>query len=277
MQPLLQRICGTAILGATLTLIGCSADPQAQAQPATIDDILPTPLPMPTAIPQTDPIIPPAPEESAQLANASTVFQTDFAQSFDPSQWQVIDAAEVLRAPSVWEAHDGRLMQQGDSDGIPSMYATALVTGEAEWSDYEVSVAAYPTNNDEIGVVARASDEGYYVFRMLPTTSEQPAYVLSRYSAKDGIFEDLVTSDGVGFEASQWYTLRIRVQENTIQAFVDDQLVVETQDTTLTNGQAGVYGYAQGGLQFDNFVIQMTAPIGLTETPSAIPNVKRSL
>ncbi|MEM8534759.1 MAG: family 16 glycoside hydrolase [Chloroflexota bacterium] len=277
MQPLLQRICGAVILGATLTLIGCSADPEVQARPATIDDILPTPLPMPTAIPQADPVIPPAPEESAQLANASTVFQTDFAQVLDSSQWQVIDSAEVLRAPSIWETRDGRLMQQGDSDGIPSMYATALVTGEAAWSDYDISVAAYPTNNDEIGVVARASDEGYYVFRVLPTTSEQFAYVLSRYNAQDASFEDLASSDGIGFEPNQWYTLRIRVQGDTIQAFLDDQLVVETQDTILTNGQAGVYGYAQGGLQFDNFVIQMTAPVGLTETPSAIPNVKRSL
>lgn len=277
MRSFLQRVCGIAILGSTLTLIGCSADPQAQAQPATIDDILPTPLPMPTAIPQAEPIIPPAPEQSIQLAEASTVFQTDFAQAIDPAKWQVIDTAEVLRAPSVWDVDDGRLVQGGDSDGIPSLYATALVTGESEWSDYEVSVAAYPTNNDEIGVVARSNDQGYYVFRVLPTTSERSAYILSRYSVADGTFEDLATSEGVGFEANQWYTLHMRVQGDIIQAFLDDQLVVETQDTVLTNGQAGVYGYAQGGLQFDNFVIQMTAPMGLTETPSAIPNVKRSL
>jgi hypothetical protein len=142
------------------------------------------------------------------------------------------------------------------------MYPTALLTGDKNWTDYTVSIAAYTTGNDEIGVVARADDQGYYVFRLLPAPGSQPRRVLSRYDAAAQKYTTIATADGPGFEAGRWYTLSLRAQGDRLQAFVDGQPALEARDATLTRGRAGVYGYAQGDLEFDNLAVQALSASG---------------
>lgn len=248
-----------ALFSAAVLLSSCGTDPAAQAEQAPPpEDIIPDPPPMPTGAPrEPTPAPPPAPSAEVGLAEASTTLaSTDFEGTTDLSTWEVIDGTDVVPEPSIWEVQDGRLSQISDGYGIPAMFPTALVTGEADWSNYVVTSAVYATGNDEVGLVVRASDEGYYVFRMLPATSGGPTRILSRYDAAAVDYENLATSDGDGYELERWYTLQVAVQGDQIRAFVDGELVIETTDATLTQGRAGVYGYALGDLQFDNFAVQ---------------------
>jgi hypothetical protein len=116
-----------------------------------------------------------------------------------------------------------------------------------------VRVAAYSSGNEEMGVVVRSGSGGYYVFRFLPDGASAPSYAISRFDAGAYTFTELASADGPGFANERWYALSVRVEGDRIQAFVDGQPVVEARDGALTQGGAGVYGYAQGQLIFDNF------------------------
>jgi hypothetical protein len=253
-EHLWLQILGALALGAAL-LAGCAADPPAQAEPGAAVDVLPTPPPMPTSPPQLPtPTPPPAPAMGNAPASGALLLHDDFDRA-GLAGWTIVDAADTGTTPSIWQVASGRLGPVSDGDGMPGLYATAQVTGDPAWRDYTVSAAAYATGNDEMGVVARASDAGYYVFRLLPDGSQASRF-LARYDAATSSFKTIASADGVGFVPGRWYRLNLRVQGDHLQGFVDGQRVLDARDTTLTQGRAGVYGYAEGGLVFDDFAVQ---------------------
>ncbi len=244
-----------ALLLGAVVLAGCGSSPQAQAEPGTISDILPPPPPMPEGpTPAPTPAPPPAPADGLQAA-AAPLLAADFASSSQTTGWSVIDAADVIQFPSVWQVQDGRLAQVSDGNDLPGNYATALVAGQSAWADYRVSAAAFPTANDELGVVARATDAGYYVLRLLPASSAGPRAVLARYDAASTRFVTLASAEHAGFATERWVRLELRVTGGQLVGLVDGREVLSAQDATLTSGRAGVYGYAQGGLVFDNLTV----------------------
>ena len=139
------------------------------------------------------------------------------------------------------------------------MYSTALLTGDPTWREYSVCAAGYVSNNDELGVVARGSDRGYYVFKLLPA-GQKPGMVLARYDVARSTFTPLATADQGGFALQRWYTLRLQVQGDQLTAFVDGAPALSARDATLKAGRAGVAAYAEGGLEFANFTVQALAP-----------------
>jgi hypothetical protein len=244
-----------ALLLGAVVLAGCGSSPQAQAEPGTISDILPTPPPMPQGpTPAPSAVPPPAPDSGPQAAAAPLL-----ATSFDSPQatqgWAVIDAAEVLQFPSVWQVQDGRLAQVSDGNDLPGNYPSALVAGDTTWRDYRVAAAAFPTANDEIGVVGRAGEGGYYVLRLLPAAASGPRALLARYDAASTSFVTLASAEHAGFATGQWVRLELALSGQRLVGRVDGREVLSAQDATLTSGRAGVYGYAQGGLVFDNLSV----------------------
>jgi len=245
------------LLVIAVLLGGCGVTPPAQAGPGQASDILPTPPPMPTSQPQPPTPTPPAaPAAGANALGAPTLLSANFSSAADLSNWTVVDAFDALSSPSSWKIGGGRLEQAGDADGAPGQYPTALITGKPDWQDYQVSVSAYNTGNDEIGLVFRAGKAGYYVFRMLPDVSGSPHYNLSRFDASKVNLSTIAQAQGPGFTTGRWYRLSVKVQGDQIQALVDGKTVLEARDATLARGGVGVFGYAQSQLTFDNLLVQ---------------------
>ena len=256
MYQRLRYLLALAILLALCAALlpGCAADPQARAAPGAAGDVLPTPPPMPTSAPQLPTATPP-PAPNMGVAPASAALLRDDFDRAGLAGWITVDAADTGTKPSIWQATGGRVGPLSDGDGMPGLYATALVTGEPKWRDYAVSAAAYADGNDEMGVVARAGEQGYYVFRLLPdgnTTSR----VLARYDAETQQFTTIASASGPGFAPGRWYQLMLRVHGDQLVALVDGQEALQATDAVLAQGRAGLYGYAQGGLMFDQFVVE---------------------
>jgi hypothetical protein len=245
-----------ALLIIVVVLTGCGVNAPAQAEPGRTTDILPTPQPMPESRQPPTPTPPAAPTAGPGIAGAQTLLRTDFSNDADIANWKVVDGYDALSGPSIWKITGGRLEQVSDPDGSPGQYQTALITGNASWKDYQVSVNAFNTGNDEIGLAFRANKQGYYVFRLLPSASSTANYLISRFDASAVTFTKIAQAKGKGFETDRWYQLSVKVQGDHIQAFVDGQPVLEAHDSTLAQGGAGVYGFAQGNLTFDNFSVQ---------------------
>jgi hypothetical protein len=250
----------TMLLSSALALSGCGANAPAQAEPAPGGLILPTPPPMPTSPPRIPtPTAPPAPAPRAPTG--ATLLAADFDTDTDLRAWTVIDGADPIPGPSIWRIQNGHLLQVSDANDAPGLYPTALVSGDPKWRDYRVSVAGYVTTNEEVGVVARANDAGYYVFKLLPDTLK-PGMVLARYDAVTQAVTTLASAEGGGFAARRWYELRLEVRGDQLLAFVNNQLALTARDATLAQGRVGVYGYAEGGLEFDHLTVQALAASG---------------
>jgi hypothetical protein len=249
-----------ALFGA-LVLAGCGVNPAAQAEPAPAPaaaPILHTPPPMPTSPPRPPTPTPPPPPAARAPAAAATLLSADFGPATDLTQWTVRDAADALPGPSIWQTLNGHLVPASDANTLPALYASALVTGDPLWQDYQVSTAAYVSANDEVGLVARANAQGYYVFKLLPQ-GRTPALILARYEEPNHTFVPLATVATGGYVERRWYQLALAVHGAQLTAYVDGQAVLSAHDTTYARGQAGVTGYPEGGLEFDNFAVQALA------------------
>ena len=256
-------ICAlVALLFGALGLAACGANPTAQDEPAPPGGVvLPTPPPLPVTTPLPPTPAPPAAPAAVAPAGGNTLAAADFASDADIGRWSVMDAADALTGPSVWKVQNGRLSPLTDAQDLQSQYGSALIIGDANWKDYSVSTAAYESANDEMGVVARAGDRGYYVFKLMPA-GQAPGMVLARYELTNHKFVPLATAETGGYETQRWYTLRLDVQGDQLTAYVDGRPVLKAQDSAYTQGRAGVYGYPEGGLDFDNFVVQGLASSG---------------
>ena len=138
MRSRLWYVSVAALLGA-LVLAACGVNPDtgsasgnapaAQAEPtSSAAVILPTPPPMPTSAPRApEPTPPPAPAAPRPPAQ-TTLASADFQASSDLSAWTVIDAAELINGPAVWEVQNDRLHQVSAFEGDIPQYPTALVT-----------------------------------------------------------------------------------------------------------------------------------------------------
>jgi hypothetical protein len=56
--------------------------------------------------------------------------------------------------------------------------------------------------------------------------------------------------------------LRLEVRGDQLLAFVNNQLALTARDATLAQGRVGVYGYAEGGLEFDHLTVRAFAATG---------------
>lgn len=248
-------LSGAMLLGAC-GATGTAANPlQSTEVPAQTTQntqlILPTAPPMPEVTGEPTATPPPAPEISVPAGEG-------IQGSTNITDWTVLDTAEPYEGASVWEIVKGRIIQVSAVVGNRVQAPTALVTGDQSLSDYTVTAAALSKNNDQFGLVARASDNGFYMFS-LRTDSTEDNVIIERYNPEQGTFETLATATIDPIATNQWYTLQFTVQGTSLSATVDGTPVIQAQDATLTNGQAGVMGFATGGLEFESMSVTTLA------------------
>jgi hypothetical protein len=246
----IRTLAPTALVAAALALSACStAAPVTQADQPTVE-ALSTPPPMPTAEPVAPTPVPPAAPTVVAEKGGQPLRDTNFSGATSLADWRTIETYDLTGGPSVWAIADGQLRQETDFNGGFSDVGTALVTGDAAWQDYTVSASALTETNEQLGVVARAGDGGFYVLHLVGNGGNQ--VVLARFDAGDDTFATLATAE-FPVEMRRWYRLSLSVQGSTLVGSIDGTEVLRATDTTLGSGQAGVYGFATGGLIFDDF------------------------
>lgn len=214
--------------------------------------------PLPTAILQFPdaPLIPtlaPKPTDPPRLAG-TLLFADTFDTDASLANWTFVDLEETLPDyRSVWTIADGVLRQAYTAAaGNPDFQETLAVTGPTSWADYTVTAKVYDESNVTFGVVARRQGNSFYRYRLLEQESGN-RQVLEK--VVDGVATPLVELDGTGYTPRRWYTVALRVEGPRIQALLDGQVVAEATDATLTQGQAGLFTLAVGGIFFDDVTV----------------------
>lgn len=245
-----ELAAGIAGLVVVLLLgLGLSLASQREGQAQAPQPLLPTLPTTPT------PTIAPSPTLAPVVA--STVLVEDrFAAEDALADWEFVDVGVMLEADrSVWLVEDSSLIQNRTAAaGNPNFYPTMAFTGDPTWTDYTVSVRFYDQGNGNAGLVARRQGESFYRLRLLGDFyTATPKLVLEK--VVDGEATTLAAEDGPGFASRTWHTLSLSVVGSQIEARLNDQLLLEAQDSTLASGQPGIFTLPMGNIRFGDFVV----------------------
>ncbi len=198
--------------------------------------------------------IPQAPE--FPLPEGAVLLQDSFEDAgIQSSTWAASDLSLEPGEMPQWQTANGVMAQEGTNlqAQSPNSAFTFSQAG-ADWTDYTVRAQFYVTTNEEVGLAFRAGSEGFYRFRIRPSTFDGPYQVgLDRY--QDGKYTVLWHQEKGGFIEQQWFTVEITAKGTTITVLVDGRPVTTVEDSSLTHGGVGLYTRAEGGAYIDNLVV----------------------
>ncbi|WP_059053190.1 family 16 glycoside hydrolase [Paenibacillus senegalimassiliensis] len=171
-----------------------------------------------------------------------------------------------------WTAHSGSWSIAKDDTKVLAQNATAtsLITAGSSWTDYAYEAKVkMPINNANAGIVFRVKDtNNYYMYRINATAQE-----VELYKSINGTLTK-VSNASFAAVAKRWYTLKVVVQGNTIEGYVDGALKTEWTNpvTELTSGKIG-FRTTSADVLFDNAVVSSLnkAPTNLTLSHNQVP------
>ncbi len=133
------------------------------------------------------------------------------------------------------------LEQHTINDQNPLMNPT-LVTGDPEWSDYTVEVKMKPLSLAQMaGVVFRyQTNRHYYLFAITGGNKARLAVRLPlEKTFRIADWRDLGSANFT-YDTKNYYNLKVENAGAKIRCYIDGRLIIETTDTELLKGKAGV-------------------------------------
>lgn len=175
-----------------------------------------------------------------------------------PVDWQERNTAEFDDKNGAWATQTGKLAQTGTALGDTGFDETMSLAPVNTDGSVTISTQVYPQGNQVVGLVFRASDAGYYLFRVFRGgEAKLPVrYQIQRYDAETGLYTILAEDrTSAGYDLGRWQELRVQLDGDQITGSFDGKQVLTATDATYTNGDAGVYTVALGDVFFDNFAV----------------------
>ena len=157
----------------------------------------------------------------------------------DPEQWDPQDGD--------WRQRSGRILATAPGAGFAGR--TLCLSKETVGTEIAVSVKL----DDESGAAGLAfcvSDEGHY-YAFYPTNGRLR---LTRFEGPDvyswAILEDI---DSPAYRAGEWNELHVTITEEQIRCAVNGKTVIESKDTKLRGGSAGLVKFREPDAAFRSF------------------------
>ena len=192
---------------------------------------------------------PPAPSHMA------LPYQDDFeSYAVGATPWLFSDQAATFEVAQRTDGQGQCLRQVLTQKGIQwsGDYNPYSIMGDQTWRDYEVSADVWLEQDGVAFVLGR-------VGRVTYSSSAPHAYYLAVDSAAGrwelGTAYDALAFGTVPIPINTWHSLRLAMQGNQVQAWVDNVLVADVIDSSYPWGMVGL-GCGWHGAQFDNFVIR---------------------
>ncbi|MGI0116399.1 family 16 glycoside hydrolase [Zooshikella sp. RANM57] len=215
--------------------------------------------------------------ETLTITVLPTRLTIDLDESFSSglSQDWFIATTGTLQGPADWAVVDGVLRQSSNVYALPSSAAATIKPGTIlfyqsgySWQDYLLRLKVKSDDDDVMGVLFRVQDEHHY-YRF----SWSKVFAFRRLEKIVGNDVIVLAEDHVPFSLGQWYSLDIDLQGNTIEVFVDDNLILSASDDTYAQGSIGLYAWANQGTWFDDIKIQRKSPLDKPPVISSIENL----
>ncbi len=165
-------------------------------------------------------------------------------------EWQTLFGAN-------WRQRAGRILVEGRGDGFGGR-SLALQTEKPPKLPFEVAVAVrLESEEGAAGLVIHADGKNrHYGF--------YPSDGSLRFSRFDGpdvfSWQVLEQVKSPHYRPGEWNTLKVRVEADRIQCFINDQLAIESKDDRYETGLVGLAKFRETEAEFKNFQVAETIP-----------------
>lgn len=156
-----------------------------------------------------------------------------------------------------WRQRAGRISVEGRGNGFGGR-ALALSSLEPPARPYEVAVSV--RLNDESGAAGLVflSDGKHKHYGFYPSNGKLR---LSRFDGPDvyswRVLEEVHSRH---YTKGEWNHLKVRLEEDKILCYVNDELVIESIDAVYTEGQAGLATFRETAAEFKGFDVAREIP-----------------
>jgi pectate lyase len=141
--------------------------------------------------------------------------------------------------------------------------SSILLMGEPDWQDYTISVNAKFVNHQArnccgefMGFAARGESTANTYWFMLGTLQLSGQQVTGFYT--QGVTWPLknIKPKAFAWDMHTWYHLKLTVDGDEFQFYIDEELVLEYQDSTFAKGKVGLAAaFGSTTIHFDDVVI----------------------
>ena len=149
-------------------------------------------------------------------------------------------------AEGQWERRAGVLAQTRETEP----WAVAVLE-DKKFAGIDVSVRVKPLSGKEDqtgGIIFRARDaKNYYLVR---SNGLEANYRL--YTMTEGVRKQIASTKVTPPKIGEWHTLRVVAEGAKIQAYVNDQLLIDHQDGTFAEGYVGLWTKADSVTELDD-------------------------
>lgn len=176
----------------------------------------------------------------------------------DPEEWSVLPGGR-------WRQRAGRILVTGSGGGFGGR-ALCLSTMAAPNVPYEMAVEVkFEPNDGAAGLVFHA-DGGDRHYGFYPSNG---GVRLSRFDGPD-VYSWKVLREvrSPALNKTGWNWLKVRVEKDRMQCYVNDQLVIEEKDTEYASGRVGLCKFRQTEAEFKGFHVGET--IARSQPPAAM-------
>ncbi len=194
---------------------------------------------------------------SRSMPAERVLFADDFIYELD--HWTAIDEG-TPSSPAAWKVLEGVLMHTAETHGgsldpsSPDKPGTFVVRGDANWTDYRLSVRLRSDTEYALGVMARYKDpNNYYRFSM------DRRFRYRRLIKKVGGVVSILWQDNVRYQVGQEYQVVLDVSGSQVRVIIDGVEICDVPDGDLDRGQIGLYCWGNSGARFDDVIVTTQA------------------
>jgi regulator of sirC expression with transglutaminase-like and TPR domain len=162
----------------------------------------------------------------------------------DPEEWQP-------KLGGGWRQRAGRILAEEPGSGFGGR-CYCLSRKSVPEMPYEIAVTMkLDDESGAAGLIFHAEGEVHYGF--YPSGGELR---LTRFDGPDVYsWKILAQKKSPHYRPGEWNTLKVRIEKDRFRCYVNDQLVVESEDQGLTRGQAGLAKFRTTKAEFKHFEI----------------------
>jgi hypothetical protein len=187
------------------------------------------------------------------VTDATTILLDENFDNDTLADWSIIDEG-TTDSPSSWSAASGTMVQKSNiytlsSPGRPGTYA--LYKAGTSWTDYRVSLTMKSDARDFLGIMFRYKDEDNY-YRFSWSNNYKLCYLVKKCNGQYTMLSRSIRPYIVG----RIYQIDIVANGTRLQVFIDNKLLLQAKDSSLSSGSIALYSWANAGSYFDNIVVQ---------------------
>ncbi len=187
------------------------------------------------------------------------LYQSNFNNPDEISDWQIIDAADVQSGPSDWQITGGYLIQesaifQKDKNYSGSM---AILKESKDWKNYQVNINFIPVARGGLGFLVRYQDDKNY-YKILINSDSQSGNKLIRIEKMKNGQTEILYQIPKSYNLKKTNNLIISVNNNKINCYLNsDQITIYGVDKNevISSGGFGLLVSRMPDIKFDNLEI----------------------